>query len=195
MLRGMIVGFLVAVPIGPVSLICAGHAIVGGFRTGVAAGIGAALGDAVCAAAVVAGQLPMAGGFGIGGRCLAAVALATLGVQGLRRRAGDFARPELAYGVRGAPGVAFLMTVSNPLNLLALTSGLALAQAASHWAVVGVALGSAFWWITLSALTARVHGRKHVPAHLLARINATSSLIALGGAGWIAVGLLSAAAR
>jgi hypothetical protein len=50
-LRGLLIGLAVAIPVGPISLLCLHRTLAGGWRAGFAAGMGAATADAVYATA------------------------------------------------------------------------------------------------------------------------------------------------
>ncbi|MGQ0676515.1 MAG: LysE family transporter, partial [Rhodospirillales bacterium] len=54
-LRGFIIGFAIAAPVGPIGLLCIRRSLKGGFAAGFSAGLGAAAADAVYGAVAAFG--------------------------------------------------------------------------------------------------------------------------------------------
>ena len=91
----------------------------------------------------------------------------------------------------------FLLTLTNPITILAFVAvfaGLGLVEATTSIAagavlVLGVFLGSAFWWLALSGLVALLRGR--VTPRILVWVNRISGAILTGfGLGALLVVLL-----
>jgi threonine/homoserine/homoserine lactone efflux protein len=166
-LKGLAVGAAIAVPVGPVGVLCVRRTIVEGRPAGLVSGLGAAAGDAVFAFVAAFGltfvsnwllgyqQWLTAGGacflLVLGGRTLIAEA-----------PAGGAARQD-PENLLGDFVSTLVLTVANPITILALLSifaaiGLGGAQATigdAAMAVLGVFLGSLLWWLALGFGVAR----------------------------------------
>ena len=172
-LAGIGVGLLVAAPIGPVNVLCIQRAVTKGFWGGLAAGIGAMLGDGLLAAIAAfsvtaisdlmiaySGPIQFVGG----------VLLIIFGIGLL------FARPMLCRAGAEIPlwdhwGIipqTFFLTISNPgaiLGMLALIGGLGslIGGLDTYFEalllVASVMGGSLLWWLGLSELIATIRHR------------------------------------
>jgi putative LysE/RhtB family amino acid efflux pump len=168
---GFGLGFLVALQLGPMSLLLIRCTLRGGWRIGAAIGAGIALVDALYAAAGVAGAAPLVSidPIRLLGGLLGAAVLVGLGARALvsafRVRAGaeiaaDVAHPRRAF-FTGLAG-----TASNPLTIASWAAIFAAASAAGAadtaqgalLLVAGVALGSLTWVLALA--TAVAAGRR-----------------------------------
>lgn len=178
-LPGLIIGFLVAAPIGPINLICMRRTLAFGTLTGFVSGLGAAMGDGIFAAII---------GFGLtairhwiegysqllqiaGGALLLGFGIHTYLADPLHGReiqcAGDKVRsnPSLVRSFAST----FAIALSNPATLFAFAAlftgfggfiGLAdpsMAQAA--FVVAGILCGSALWWLTITMVVGAYHAR------------------------------------
>ena len=160
-LRGVVIGFSIAAPVGPIGVLCIRRTLADGRRYGFASGLGAATADAVygCVA-----------GFGLTAvsdlmvsqqtwlRLIGGVFLCYLGVNSfLARPARSTAAPK-GGALTGAYVSTLFLTLTNPMTILsfaAVFAGLGLGGAAADYAgaallVFGVFLGSALWWLCLS---------------------------------------------
>ena len=173
-LAGIGVGLLVAAPIGPVNVLCIQRAVAMGFWGGLAAGLGAVLGDGLLAAiaafsmtAISDLMIAYSGPIQLFGGAL----LIVFGIGLL------FARPMLMV----APGQkshlwdhwgiipqTFFLTISNPgaiLGMLALIGGLGSliggfdTYLKALLLVASVMGGSLLWWLGLSELIATIRHR------------------------------------
>lgn len=188
LLKGIAIGIAVAMPVGPVGILCIQRTLNHGIRSGLLAGLGAALGDAALGAVAAAGIAPVTDfllaievelRFG-GGIFLIALALWTWFHRS------SAAAPRLrGHGIVVA---SFLLVITNPITILAFlgffasfrvlaVTGATLQAAAL---ILGVFLGSALWWLTLCAGTKRLSRR--LDDSLLTTINHLSA-VAIGGFG------------
>jgi threonine/homoserine/homoserine lactone efflux protein len=163
-LRGIVLGFSVAAPVGPIGVLVIRRSLAEGRAAGLATGLGAAAADGLygCIAAL---GLTAVSALLVEQRALlqlvGGVALLVMGVRIVRSPP-----PMPAAGgeaVRGhlwrAFGSTFLLTVTNPVTILVFTAmfaalGLGAATAGAGAAlmfVAGVVAGSAAWWLLLSA--------------------------------------------
>ncbi len=137
MLAGLGIGLLVAAPIGPVNVLCIQRAVTNGFWGGIAAGLGAVLGDGLLAAiaafsvtAISELMISHSGAIQLFGGAL----LIIFGIGLL------FARPMLIvqpgqkshlWDHWGIIPQTFFLTISNPgaiLGMIALVGGLGLSD-------------------------------------------------------------------
>lgn len=160
-LSGILIGLAIAVPVGPVNLLCIRRTIAQGWALGFASGCGAALADTFYGAVAAFGisfvssflldhQLALRLGGG--------VALCALGIRSLRHVPVLAPAAVRASGLAGAFLSALLLTLSNPLVLLTIGAvfaavGLAdqeLDRPAAALVVAGVLSGSMLWWVTMT---------------------------------------------
>ncbi|HEX4157850.1 MAG TPA: LysE family transporter [Rhizomicrobium sp.] len=181
LLPGLIIGFLVAAPIGPINLICMRRTLAYGALTGFVSGLGAAMGDGIFAAII---------GFGLtairhwiegysqvlqiaGGALLLGFGIHTYLADPLHGR--EFQYAGNGDRVRNKPSLlrsfasTFAIALSNPATLFAFAAlftgfggfiGIAdptLAQAA--FVVAGILCGSALWWLTITMIVNAYHDR------------------------------------
>jgi len=173
-LAGIGVGLLVAAPIGPVNVLCIQRAVAKGFWGGMAAGIGAMLGDGLLAAIAVfsvtaisdvmiaySGPIQLFGGalliiFGIG---LLFAPPSLLIAPGQKSHLWDH------WGIIPQ---TFFLTISNPgaiLGMLALIGGLGSliggidTYLEALLLVVSVMGGSLLWWLGFLRLIATIRRR------------------------------------
>lgn len=158
--QSMLIGLSIAAPVGQIGVLAIQRTLDHGRAAGLATGIGAALADAVYGAigafgvtTLIEWLLGLKYWLGLfGGTFLLYLAWRIATKPVLRSTAGHPAASTLLRYVSGT----FALTLSNPttiLSFMAVFSALAgRAPAASPWAMVsGVLLGSALWWVILSA--------------------------------------------
>ncbi len=176
MLRGLAIGLSIAAPVGPIGVLCIRRTLAQGRAAGLASGLGAATADAVYGS-IAAFGLTWASDLLLrqqawlrlaGGAFLCYLGLRTLlarpaepAVPAEQRRDGPQNGPAALKGraLLGAYLSTFLLTLTNPITILsfaAIFAGLGLASAGRDYLsaatlVLGVFLGSAAWWLLLSA--------------------------------------------
>ncbi len=189
-LRGLVIGLAIAAPVGPIGLLCIQRTLAQGRLLGLATGLGAATADALygCVAAfglAVVTDLLLAhqGWLRFGG----AAFLAFLGMRMMLAEPPSLiVVPVSRRGLVGAWASTFLLTLANPLTILAFVgifAGLGLADAEvtyleSAALVIGVFTGSALWWLTLSGGVSLLHGK--LDRRWLVGVNRVSGLVILG---------------
>jgi threonine/homoserine/homoserine lactone efflux protein len=159
--RGLVIGFSIAAPVGPIGVLCIRRTLTDGQIAGLVSGLGAATAD---------GMYGCVAGFGltfISGvlinqqmwlRLFGGLFLCYLGIKTLLSQPAEQAARAGGSGLLSAYASTFLLTVTNPLTILsfaAIFAGLGLANASGSYAsalilVLGVFLGSALWWLFLS---------------------------------------------
>ena len=176
-LRGLAIGFGIAAPVGPIGILCIRRTLADGRAVGFAAGLGAATADALYGA-VAAFGLTLISNALVGQRAwLQAVGglfLCCLGVRTwMAAPAPTTAAAHRGSGLLSAWATTFALTVTNPTTILsfaAIFAGLGLGGRAGGYGsasimVAGVFLGSAFWWLLLSAGVGLLRS-SITPAHL-----------------------------
>jgi len=170
LLRGILLGLAVAMPVGPIGVLCIQRSLAGGFWTGFSGGIGTAAADAVYAALAAAGFAVLASSIGPAQDVLRWGGAAFILWLGWRTVTAPVAERAADLPQQGSPGrlflVTFLLTMSNPATILsfaALFAGLGLAAEptldAAVSAVAGVFIGSLLWWAVLSGGVAALRQR------------------------------------
>lgn len=159
LVTGALVGFSIAVPVGPVGLLCIRRSLSDGRLAGFVTGMGAAAADTLYGLAA-AFSLTALTTFLVDHRTsfqlFGGLFMLGLGVATLRSRpvASTADRPAHHAGIAFVS--AFAITATNPMTVFAfigIFAGLNLPAAdtlASMRLVLGVFLGSAAWWLILS---------------------------------------------
>ena len=160
-LRGLVIGFSIAAPVGPIGVLCIRRTLANGRAAGLATGLGAATAD---------GMYGCVAGFGLTFissvlidqqlwlRLFGGLFLCYLGIKTLLSRPAEQEAKAGGTGLLGSYASTFLLTVTNPMTILsfaAIFAGLGLANTSGSYAsavilVLGVFLGSATWWLLLS---------------------------------------------
>ena len=161
-LKGVIIGFSIAAPVGPIGVLCIRRTLAEGRLAGLVAGLGAATADAFYGSVAGFG-LAAISGFLIGQaqwfRLIGGAFLCYLGVRTFLSEPVEQAAAAHRAGLLGGYVSTLFLTLTNPMTILsfgAIFAGLGLAGAAGSYAnaailVAGVFCGSALWWVTLSA--------------------------------------------
>src|SRR5262245_28268029 len=160
LLLGIIIGLMVAVPVGPLGLLCVNRALSRGPLYGLFSGMGVATADAL-AAGVTALGMTLISDFLIDHqmllRTVGGLFLCYLGIKIYRTKP---ATPALAGDVGGlarAYATTFLLTVSSPVTLLsfvAIYAGWGIRSLSGRYFAAallagGVFTGSVLWWLAL----------------------------------------------
>jgi threonine/homoserine/homoserine lactone efflux protein len=170
--KGVAIGFAIAAPVGPVGVLCIRRTLHFGRWVGLFSGLGAASADATYGAIA---------GFGVSSvsafllefedwlRVFGGLFLLGLGAHILMRApAGQAAAPAPVQSrLAGAFTSCFLLTLTNPatiMSFVAIFAGLGLVEMGRDYGaavalVAGVFVGSAVWWLALSASVGLLHGR------------------------------------
>jgi threonine/homoserine/homoserine lactone efflux protein len=176
-LRGLVIGFSIAAPVGPIGVLCIRRTLAYGRAAGLVSGLGAASADSVYGA-IAAFGLSFIAGFLIGYQDLLKIIgglyLLYLGYRTMVSRPQAEEVELKNENLVSAYLSTFILTLTNPVTIIAFAAvftGLGLV-AKSHdtlsaiLIVVGVFLGSALWWFILSAGVGLL-GQKMRPGLLL----------------------------
>lgn len=160
--KGIAIGFAIAAPVGPIGVLCIRRTLADGRLTGFVSGLGAASADAVFGSLAAFGLtlvsefLVRQQGFF---RLIGGFFLLYLGVRIATSRPADRPASVRGEGLLGAYASTFFLTLTNPMSILAFAAifaGLGASGAngspfGAATMVAGVFLGSASWWLILSA--------------------------------------------
>lgn len=189
---GLVIGVLVAAPVGPVNVLCIQRAIERGFWGGVAAGLGAVLGDgliALCAALGVGAISGAVQDHRLAIQLVGGLALFGFGVKLYLTKprldptpAGDL-RPETLRDFVWDIPQTFFLTITNPgavLGLFAIFGGVSTFVDVSSYVdaflmVAAIVAGSIAWWVMLSNFIAKY--RHRIDGEKLGLINRVGGLL------------------
>jgi threonine/homoserine/homoserine lactone efflux protein len=160
-LRGLLIGFSIAAPVGPIGVLCIRRTLAEGRLAGFLSGMGAASADmfygAVAAFGLTAVQ-EMLIGQSNWLRVVGGIFLLYLGLKTFFSKPAEEAAKSSRGGLFSAYLTTFFLTITNPITILsfiAIFAGLRLGETDGNYIsaafmVLGVFLGSAAWWLTLS---------------------------------------------
>ena len=158
-LKGLIIGFAMAVPIGPVGVLCLRKTLAEGHSRGMIVGLGAATADSLYGSIAAFGltflsDVIVSEQFWL--RLVGGGILLFLGIRTWRAKRKD---PILPFGNKGLLGSyvsAFLLALTNPVTILAFLAvfaafglGHRLIILTACILVLGVFTGSSLWFLTL----------------------------------------------
>ncbi len=189
LLRGFIIGFSIAAPVGPIGVLCIRRTLAEGRTSGLVSGLGAATADAIygCIAgfgltfissSLISGQVWL--------RLIGGMFLCYLGLKTFLARPAQQAASAKGDGLLGAYASTFFLTLTNPMSIFAfaaIVAGLGVASASGNYLsvgvfVLGVFIGSTLWWLILSGGVG-VFRAKFSP-HGLRWVNRISGVIITG---------------
>jgi len=160
-LRGLILGFSIAAPVGPIGILCIRRKLAFGRASGLVSGLGAATADAIYGS-IAAFGLAFISSFLVNQqtwvRLVGGAFLCWLGMKTFLAKPAGQTETGKTTGLFGVYISTFVLTLTNPMTILsfaAIFAGLGLSAAGgNYWTalllVLGVFLGSALWWLTLS---------------------------------------------
>ncbi len=161
LLKGLIMGFSIAAPVGPIGLLCIQRTLAQGRAYGLLSGLGAATADATYGMMAAFG-LTFVTAFLTSQqtwvRLFGGLFLVYLGIRTALARPAARSASVQGKGLAGAYGSTLLLTLANPMTILSFVgvfAGLGIGgtegYASAALLVVGVFLGSAAWWLLLSS--------------------------------------------
>ena len=189
---GTLVGFAIAVPVGPVGLVCIQRTLAKGRTSGLVSGFGAAVAD-VLLASIGAFSITVIFSFITEHKSLLEILggflLFFLGIMSF------FSKPkekevkiDTALTLAEEALSAFVLTITNPLSAFsffvafgAVSSKLGDGLSLAITFVVGVFIGSCLWWLFLTYVTDKI-AHKVTPAHIKTANKVFACLIAVLGA-------------
>lgn len=169
--KGIVLGFGISMPVGPMGILCIQRALKQGWRAGILTGLGAATADMLYAILAAFGLHFVAEFLTRHGHMLRIVGGTLLVLFGIRifytADAQKKEKNSQGASLYGLYSSAFLLTFTNPVTVFmftALFAGLGVndphvTNLEAGQLVGGVFLGSFMWYITLSSIVSILHGR------------------------------------
>jgi threonine/homoserine/homoserine lactone efflux protein len=194
LLKGVAVGFVIAVPVGPVGVLCVRRTIFEGRLFGFLSGLGAASADTIFG--IVAGfGLTVVSDLLLGYqdwlRLAGGLFLVYVGAGALRKRIVRCETPEKnAENLLSAYLSTFVLTIPTPVTILACLgifagvgfTGEEATLGRAAMLVAGVLLGSLIWWVGIS-LGAGVFRKSFGERHLVLLNRISGVILTLSGVG------------
>ena len=188
LIKGVIIGFSIAAPVGPIGVLCIRRTLAQGRLSGFLSGIGAATADAIYG--MIAGfGLTSISSFLIGQqmwlRLIGGLFLCYLGIKTLKTKPSDETISSNKQGLIGNYFSTLLLTITNPMTIIsfaAVFAGLGIGTIQTNYLsslllVIGVFVGSGLWWLTLSTIV-HVLGKRFNTTGLI-WVNKVSGIIIL----------------
>ena len=190
LVQGIVLGFSIAAPVGPIGVLCIRRTLQNGFKSGLASGLGAASADAVYGAIAAAG-LTLAADFlakrQIWMGILGGAFLLFLGVRIFLNPPPEADGQDLETNKLGGDYLStFLLTLSNPITIFSFAvmfGGLSAGagdrvRIGAFVLVLGVFSGSALWWLGLS--TSVNYFRKKFSVGVMQWVNRLAGAVIVG---------------
>ncbi|MDW7617386.1 LysE family transporter [Peribacillus simplex] len=199
LLKGLIIGFSIAAPVGPIGILCIRRTLENGRFVGFMSGLGAATADGLYGL-IACLSLTVITNYLINQQLwfqlIGGIFLGYLGVKTYKSKPSNILTKSKNKQNIKAYISTFFLTITNPVTILsfiALFSGLGIANSdidlmAKLILVLGVFLGSILWWLFLSIVVSLLKNR--INAYSLIIINKTSGLILLLFSLWSFYGVL-----
>lgn len=174
LIAGIVVGFLVAAPVGPVAILCIQRTLLDGRLVGYATGVGAALADTVFGALAIFSVAVVESFLADHHSAVQLIGSLVLVGLGLRTMLGQSRAAQSPKSIAidhlsllQACGSSFLVTIFNPITVLAFLSIFAAIRISTtvdgligSWTIVtGVMVGALIWWWLLASIASILRHR------------------------------------
>jgi threonine/homoserine/homoserine lactone efflux protein len=189
-LRSLVIGFTIAMAVGPITLLVVRRTIEHGGVYGFVSGLGVAAADATYGAVAAFGLTALANLLVSAHTALGIVGGTIIVLIGLRTIAAHPSGPAAATdrpGLVGAFGSIYALTMTNPLTIVLYAGVFAAIGLGSGGGVVDAAVvtlailaGSGLWWVVLCSLVAWVRGRVSTTALLWVNRVSGAALVLFG---------------
>jgi threonine/homoserine/homoserine lactone efflux protein len=187
--KGLVIGFSIAAPVGPIGVLCIQRTLAEGRASGLVSGLGAATADGIYGCIAGFGLTFVSNvliGHQVWLRLIGGAFLCYLGLKTFLARPAEEAASAKGGGLAGAYVSTFFLTLTNPMTILAFAAifaGLGLGATEGNYVsavllVCGVFLGSALWWLMLSGGVGLL--RTRFTLHGLRWVNRIAGLIITG---------------
>lgn len=189
LLKGLLIGLSIAAPVGPIGILCIRRTLAKGRRFGFVSGMGAATADAFYGLIAALGLTVLMDFLlgqkdwlqGIGG-----LFLLYLGLQIFRSNPATDAAKARGESLLGSYTSTLFLTITNPMTImsfLGIFAGAGIGNVDSDISsalklVMGVFLGSAFWWLFLCLLVG--WAKERLNSNSLKWVNRLSGLLVIG---------------
>lgn len=188
-MRGLILGFSIAAPVGPIGVLCIRRTLADGRLAGLVSGLGAATADAIYGLIAALGLTFISSlliDHRLWIRLIGGLFLVYLGIRTLRASVTEHSVSASPGGLLSAYASTLFLTLTNPMTILAFVAvfaGLGVGSAKGEYGaaiatVLGVFTGSALWWLTLSTAVSLLRSRFSPRA--MVWVNRISGVVILG---------------
>jgi threonine/homoserine/homoserine lactone efflux protein len=161
LVKGLVIGFSIAAPVGPIGVLCIRRTLAEGRAAGLLSGLGAATADAIYGFIAAFGLTYVSNllmGYQTWIRLVGGLFLCYLGLRTYFSRPAENAAWAEGQGLVAVYASTFFLTLTNPMTILSFTAvfaGLGIGSATGDYPsasllVLGVFGGSAMWWLILS---------------------------------------------
>jgi len=189
LLRGVVIGFSIAAPVGPIGVLCIRRTLAEGRVSGLLSGLGAATADGMYGVVAAFGLTYVSNiliGYQSSIRLVGGLFLCYLGLKTYFSRPAEGPALEGGEGLRGAYVSTLVLTLTNPMTILSFTAvfaGLGIGTATGDYGsaallVLGVSSGSAAWWLILSGGVSLF--RSKFTPRALGWVNRAAGIVILG---------------
>lgn len=189
LIKGIILGFSIAAPVGPIGLLCIRRTLANGMGNGFISGLGAATADTLYGFIAALG-ISTVSIFLVDHqsylRLIGGVFLLYLGYTTFKSMPAEVAANASGEGLIGAYASTLFLTITNPMTIMsfaAVFAGLGLGVTgenyiSSFFLIIGVFIGSMLWWLILSGMVTVL--RHNLDGKRLQLVNQLSGLIITG---------------
>lgn len=201
-LHGIFLGLLVAIPVGPMGMLCIERTLIKGRLSGFISGLGAATADALYAAVAAFGLTAISAfitAFQMPIRIIGGILLIIIGLRTLHAKVVANHKPDTAYTLLADYTSGLLLTLTNASTIISFAAlfsatGVNLTPDKPMLAVLltlGFFVGSTLWWFILSSGITQLKNRvKNFSIQLVSHIG--GAFIAITGVVIIGSVLLTA---
>jgi len=167
--KGIIIGFVIAAPVGPIGILCIRRTLSGRFGLGLITGLGAGVADTVYGAIAGFSLVSIANFINkydfylrlFGGLLVAWIGFSIIRSPFHEDKVENGTRETLFHGFTSA----FFLTLSNPLTLIVFAAAFAALGVSpmndsvtqAFGLVGGVFIGASGWWLSLSTIVRLMH--------------------------------------
>jgi threonine/homoserine/homoserine lactone efflux protein len=184
-LKALIIGFSIAMPVGPIGMLCIRNTLSYGLRIGFATGLGAALADS-CYGFMAGGGLAFLSSFLINNNSLIKIIgsaiLLWLGINEIKNARTKIHEIKIKKSsFYKTIATTYLLTITSPMTILsfvgvfAVIGGNNLSGTNIFFIITGIFCGSLLWWLTLAGIVAQI--RHKISINAMAKIRISSGII------------------
>jgi len=189
LLRGVVIGFSIAAPVGPIGVLCIRRTLAEGRVAGLLSGLGAATADGMYGVIAAFGLTYISSiliGYQSSIRLVGGLFLCYLGLKTYFSRPAETPAMAKGEGLLGGYVSTLVLTLTNPMTILSFTAvyaGLGIGTATGDYGsaallVLGVFSGSAAWWLILSGGVSLF--RSKFTPRALGWVNKAAGIVILG---------------
>lgn len=199
--KGFLIGFSIAMPVGPIGLVCMRNSLNYGLVCGLISGLGAACADAICSGLAGLGIVAIGDwlmSYSTWLQIFGALFLFYIGLATFFSKSNKENAAKSTHRLPRAFFTTFVLTLTNPLTILGFAGlyagfgiGMGNTGPRAAWITTfGVFFGSAAWWVILSLISSRFRDRMN--EKISRWFNRISGLVLFGfGIGALVVGFIT----